>query len=38
MITEIETLDAFNAAIAKETCSVIDFYATWYLLLYYFFI
>ncbi|KAG4086076.1 cytosolic thioredoxin Trx1, partial [Neocallimastix lanati (nom. inval.)] len=29
MITEIETLDAFNAAIAKETCSVIDFYATW---------
>jgi len=29
MITEIESMEAFKAAIAKENCSVIDFYATW---------
>ncbi|KAG4105518.1 cytosolic thioredoxin Trx1 [Neocallimastix lanati (nom. inval.)] len=29
MITELETMDELNAAIASEKCSVIDFYATW---------
>lgn len=29
MITEIESMEAFKAAIAKPNCSVIDFYATW---------
>ncbi|ORX58369.1 thioredoxine 2 [Piromyces finnis] len=29
MITEIENMEAFKAAIAKPNCSVIDFYATW---------
>jgi len=31
MITELETMDELNAAIASEKCSVIDFYATWYI-------
>ncbi|ORX86558.1 thioredoxin [Anaeromyces robustus] len=29
MITEIENVEAFDAAISKPNCSVVDFYATW---------
>ncbi|OUM58129.1 hypothetical protein PIROE2DRAFT_48198 [Piromyces sp. E2] len=29
MITELETMEDFNAAIANEKCSIVDFYATW---------
>ncbi|ORX86561.1 thioredoxin-like protein [Anaeromyces robustus] len=29
MITEIENMEAFNEAISKPTCSVVDFYVNW---------
>jgi len=29
MITELETMEDFNAAITNEKCSIVDFYATW---------
>jgi len=29
MITELETIEDFDKAVASEKCSVVDFYATW---------